>query len=153
MTVLRDIMAEAAATDRRKGATDAGGTERGVGVLGVGAEPFRHTVQRSIERGHRWVLIEEIGAVAPALVPEIYLRWFPRWKEHVDQIGPAKWQQYVDAVVTAGQLTPIGLLVRHSQLYLEAIRGAGPKIHRTQVPFSAPHFERLWNGLDEGRAA
>ena len=153
MTVIRDIIAEATLADRRKGGIQAGGTERGVGVLAVGAPSFKRIVDEDNERGHRWPLIEEIGLVHPDLVPGIYLTWFPRFQEHVDNISMANWEAYIHTVITAGQPLPVGLLIRHAQLYLEAARGLGPRLHRTEVPFEAAIFERLWYRPKEERAA
>ncbi|MBY0491348.1 MAG: hypothetical protein K2R93_16005 [Gemmatimonadaceae bacterium] len=153
MTVIRDVITEAALADRRKGGTEAGGMERGVGVLAVGAPSFRRIVDQHAERGHRWPLIEEIGLVPPALAPDIYLTWFPRWKEHVDVLTMPRWRLYIDTVVTGGQPLPVGRLIRHAQLYLEAVRGMGPRVPRTEAPFSAQLFERLWHRPADGAAA
>ncbi len=152
MTVIRDVIAEAAQMDRRKGGIHAGGTERGVGVLAVGTRPFRRIVDQDIERGHRWPLVEEIGLVPPEKAPDIYLTWFPRWQDHVDSITPESWKTYIESVVTSGRPLPVGRFIRHAQLYLEAARGTGPKIHRTEVPFCAPIFEHVWFRPNDGGA-
>jgi hypothetical protein len=151
MTVTRDVMTEVALADRRRGSVNVGGAERGVGILAIGAPPFRRTVDDNIERGHRWIAVEEIGLVPPPLVPDIYLTWFPRWSEHVEKITPSRWQLYVESVVTGGQPVAVGRLVRHAQLYLEAVRGVGQRVHRTEAPFSEAVFERVWYRGDEPR--
>jgi hypothetical protein len=150
MTVIRDVITEAAQADKRKGGTHAAGTERGVGVLALGSPPFRRIVDQNVERGHRWPLVEEIGLVPPALTPAIYLTWFPRWQEHVESLTMSRWRLYIESVITSGQPLPVGRLIRHAQLYLEAVRGLGPRVHRTQAPFSAAIFERLWHRPSDG---
>ena len=53
-------------------------------------------------------------------------------------------------VIEAAHPVPDASGLAASAALFDAVRGLGPRVHRTQAPFSAAIFERLWHRPSDG---
>jgi len=114
----------------------------GIGVVLLGTGRLRELAASSPEWGRRWVRMQEVGLVEADQVPGVYLRFLPGFEEHVDEIGEAAWDTFIEDAITHGEDQPLSFIENHVRTYVRRMRMAEPDLEDLgDVPFHEEIFD------------
>lgn len=127
LDMLRKIMADAATKDPRRLVTSAEGEAyraAGVGIVLVGTPKLGDSVRQNTDAGLRWSGCHVLPLLEPTGIGAVYRAIFPRFAEHVAQVGERPWEEFVTTHVARGRALPIGVLAMHARRYFTLISDA-----------------------------
>jgi type II secretory pathway predicted ATPase ExeA len=139
---LRDLLTESGEDGTGKVTGDIV-NPKGIGLLFIGLDGLSSRLGFMEEAGERW---RQVIDVAPLDVPgavEAYTAWFPGFSEHIDQVGPTAWSNYIASVICRGNTSvSFRFLENQARLYTHMLVRTHPNIMtRETVPFDKNLFE------------
>lgn len=141
LRVIRDLMSLAEATSKERYA-EGDYRPAGVGALLVGTPKLTPRLSASEEAGHRWTRVQEVDGLEAEQAAEVYLRFLPKFSQHVDRIGSAAWVDYVRLEVGRGRPIPVRFIENHVRNYVRRMHAADPTFAAINaIPFEHELFD------------